>query len=78
MKPLYHNPEIEKVEKLRHQLFVASQILEAHLRDPRTHRAFATAPVRLAHGFRMAQAGFKRNLRTVAALVQATERSMKQ
>lgn len=78
MKPIYYNPEIEKVEKLQRHLFMASQIIEAHLRDPRTHRAFATAPVRLAHGFRVAQARFKRNLRTTAALVQAAERSMKQ
>ena len=77
MNPFHDSPEVAKVEKLRRQIFMALRILEAQLRDPRTHRDFAAFLARLPRESRAARAGLKRRLRTVAALVQEMQRTTK-
>ena len=77
MNPLYSSLEVEKVEELRHQIFVACQTFEAQIRDPRTHRAFAAFLARLPRESRVAQARFKRRLRTAAARMQEVQRTTK-
>ena len=74
--PIYYSEDIERVEEVRQRIFNAIRIVEAQL--PQLRRRASAIPAQLAREVPVANARFKHNLRTVAALVQAAERSMKQ